>query len=141
MRDILVPRWRPRKSRLLAGTIVHLSQSPGHARQAGLALVNGSGHRPRYAIVVDDDVNIRDLQEVIWVLCTRTDPVKDLQVITRTTSSPVEPAIPPWENNLMSRAVIDATRPFEWIDQFPKTVEVGPELRKQVQNKWADAIV
>lgn len=115
-------------------------QYPGHARQAGLALANGSNHRPRYAIVVDEEVNIRDLQEVLWVLCTRTDPVKDIEVISRTTSSPVEPIIPPWEHDLMSRAVIDATRPFEWIDKFPKTVEVSSELRQQTQEKWAHVL-
>jgi UbiD family decarboxylase len=115
-------------------------QHPGHAKQAGLALVNNSGHRPRYAVVVDDDVNIRDLQEVLWVLCTRSDPVKDIQIITRTTSSPVEPIIPPWENDLMSRAVIDATRPFEWLDRFPKTVDVSPELRDEVKTKWSHVI-
>lgn len=115
-------------------------QYPGHAKQAGLALVNGPGHRPRYAVVVDEDVNIRDLQEVLWVICTRTDPVRDIEIITRTTSSPVEPIIPPWEHDLMSRAVIDATRPFEWRDQFPKTVEVSPELRREVQEKWAHVL-
>lgn len=115
-------------------------QYPGHARQAGLALLNGPGHRPRYAIVVDEDVNIRDLEEVIWVLCTRTDPVKDIQIVTRTTSSPVEPIIPPWENDLMSRAIIDATRPYEWIDKFPRTVDVSSELRKHVEEKWAHVI-
>ncbi|MPZ15752.1 MAG: UbiD family decarboxylase [Chloroflexi bacterium] len=115
-------------------------QYPGHAKQAGLALANNSGHRPRYAVVVDDDVNIRDLQEVLWVLCTRSDPIKDIEIITRTTSSPVEPIIPPWENDLMSRAIIDATRPFEWLDKFPKTVEVSPELREHVWTRWAHVI-
>lgn len=115
-------------------------QYPGHARQAGLALVNGPGHRPRYAIVVDDDVNIRDLQELLWVVCTRTDPIKDIHIVTRTTSSPVEPIIPPWEQNLMSRCVIDATRPYEWIDKFPKTVNVSPELRQEVLEKWVRVI-
>ncbi|HEY3115909.1 MAG TPA: UbiD family decarboxylase, partial [Chloroflexota bacterium] len=115
-------------------------QYPGHAMQAGLALSGGPGHRPRYAIVVDDDVNIRDLPELLWAMCTRTDPIKDIHIIERTTSSPVEPIIPAWENNLMSRCIIDATRPYEWKDQFPKTVDIAPELRARVAEKWADAI-
>jgi hypothetical protein len=40
----------------------------------------------------------------------------------------------------MSRAVIDATRPFEWLDRFPKTVDVAPELRRMVEDKWASVI-
>lgn len=112
-------------------------QYPGHAMQAALTMVNNSGHRPRYAVVVDDDVNIRDIQEVLWVIATRTDPIKDIHIIPRTTSSPVEPAIPPWEHDLMSRAIIDATRPWEWRDKFPKTVDVSPELRQHILDKWA----
>lgn len=129
--------------RFAVGQFVAISmqqQYPGHAKQAGLALLNGPGHRPRYAIVVDDDVNIRDLEELLWAVCTRSDPVKDITIITRTTSSPVEPIIPAWENDLMSRVLIDATRPYEWKDQFPKTVDVSPELRQQVQAKWAHVI-
>lgn len=122
-------------------TVVSIQQQyPGHARQAGLALVNGGGHRPRYAIVVDDDVNIRDLEELIWALCTRTDPVRDIQIVTRMESTALDPIIPPGEEPLMSRAVIDATRPFEWIDRFPKTVDVSPELRQRVLQRWADVI-
>ncbi len=109
---------------------------PGHAMQAGLALINGMGHRPRYVIVVDEDVDIHNSVELLWAVTTRTDPVKDFHVIERTTSSPVEPAIPPWENNLMSRAILDATRPFEWIDKFPATVDVAPELRERTIEKW-----
>jgi len=40
----------------------------------------------------------------------------------------------------MSRGVIDATKPFEWKDRFPKTVSVSPELRQRVQARWADVI-
>jgi 4-hydroxy-3-polyprenylbenzoate decarboxylase len=122
-------------------TVVSIEQQyPGHAKQAGLALVNGGGHRPRYAVVVDDDVNIHDLEELVWVICTRSDPEKDIQVITRMESTHLDPIIPPDGEPLMSRAIIDATRPFEWIDTFPKAVSVSPELREQVRNKWAHVI-
>jgi 4-hydroxy-3-polyprenylbenzoate decarboxylase len=104
--------------------------------QAGLTLVNGGGHRPRYAIVVDDDVDIRNPEHLLWAITTRTDPIKDIHVIPRTTSSPVEPAIPPWEHNLMSRCIVDATRPYEWIDKFPPTVDVSRELRDRVIARW-----
>ena len=67
-------------------------------------------------------------------------PVKDVHVIERTTSSPVEPAIPPWENNLMSRAILDATRPFEWIDKFPAVVDVTPDLRAQTVERWGQIL-
>jgi len=32
----------------------------------------------------------------------------------------------------MSRAVIDACRPFHWRDQFPRPVGASPELRERM---------
>jgi len=73
-------------------TVVSIEQQyPGHAKQAGLALVNGGGHRPRYAIVVDEDVNIRDTDEVLWAICTRSDPATDINVVTRMESTHLDP--------------------------------------------------
>jgi 4-hydroxy-3-polyprenylbenzoate decarboxylase len=108
--------------------------------QAALTVVNRSGHRPRYVIVVDDDVDIRNPTELLWAVVTRTDPIKDIHIIPRTASSPTEPSIPPWEGNLMSRCILDATRPYEWIDKFPPTVDVSPEVRERVMNKFAQAV-
>lgn len=107
---------------------------------AGLTLANSAGHRPRYVIVVDDDVNIRDPVQLLWAVTTRTDPIKDIHVIPRTASSETEPAIPPWEGNMMSRCILDATRPYEWIDRFPKTVDVSDELRGRVLSKWGSLL-
>jgi hypothetical protein len=36
---------------------------------------------------------------------------------------------------LNSRAVIDACRPFEWMNEFPEVAETSPELRKKVLAK------
>src|SRR5581483_10895003 len=116
---------------LLAAVSIR-QQYAGHAKQAVLALVNSGPIRPRYAIVVDDDVNIRDLEELMWAICTRTDPVRDSQIITRYATNELDPAIPPWGNNFQSREIIDATRPWEWRDQFPKSVDVSPDLWQAV---------
>jgi hypothetical protein len=37
---------------------------------------------------------------------------------------------------LNSRAVIEACRPYEWIDKFPEVAETSPELRKTVLGKF-----
>jgi hypothetical protein len=36
---------------------------------------------------------------------------------------------------LNSRAVIEACRPYEWMDKFPEVAETSPELRKTVLDK------
>ena len=35
-----------------------------------------------------------------------------------------------------SRAVIDATRPFEWRDQFPKVNAPSPEVTRKAREKF-----
>ena len=37
-----------------------------------------------------------------------------------------------------SRAVIDATRPYEWRDKFPKVSGASQELKDRVANNWRD---
>ena len=60
-------------------TVVALKQRyAGHAQQVGAAaaLIAGGVSMGRYVIVVDEDVNVLDLEEVIWAMSTRTDPVR-----------------------------------------------------------------
>ena len=51
---------------------------PGHARQAGLIATecHAAAYLGRYTIVVDDDIDPTNLNEVLWALCTRSDPVQ-----------------------------------------------------------------
>ena len=34
----------------------------------------------RYVVVVDDDVDVYDMNDVMWAMCTRVDPVKDMDL-------------------------------------------------------------
>ena len=40
---------------------------------------------------------------------------------------------------LNSRAVIDACRPYEWMNKFPEVAETSRELRKTVLGKFGRA--
>jgi UbiD family decarboxylase len=122
-------------------TVVAIKQRyAGHAQQAGLAAITSAAGSSmgRYVIVVDEDVDVTDLEDVIWCVSTRTDPVESIQIIRDTPSNPLDPmlqhTIEPW---MKSRAVINACRPYSRLDTFPKVVEVSPELAAQVRAKWA----
>jgi 3-polyprenyl-4-hydroxybenzoate decarboxylase len=95
----------------------------------------------RYVIVVDEDVDVADLEEVVWALSTRTDPAASIQIVRDTPSNPLDPMLldlsEPW---VTSRAVINACRPFDKIDKFPRVVEVSPELAADVRAKWAQRL-
>jgi UbiD family decarboxylase len=111
----------------------------GHARQAAFAASQGSrtaAYFGRYVIVVDEDIDPTNIEEVLWALCTRSDPEKDIDIIRRAWSTPLDPTIrKPTKAFMNSRGIIDACRPYEWIDEFPAVVEVSPELRAKMRRK------
>ncbi|MDP2726297.1 MAG: UbiD family decarboxylase, partial [Dehalococcoidia bacterium] len=124
-------------------TVVAIKQRyPGHARQAGMiaTFCQSGGSTGRFIVVVDDDVDITNLEEVIWVMGSRCDPVKDIEIVRDCWSSTLDPIIPKEEKGLSSRAIIDACRPFKWMDSFPAIVGASPELEKKTVAKWGKLI-
>jgi UbiD family decarboxylase len=122
-------------------TVVSIKQRyPGHARQTGMiaSQCRTGAYLGRYVIVVDDDVDITDSEEVLWVLSSRSDPVQSIEILRRAWSGPLDPRIPREEVGHSSRAVIDATRPYEWRDKFPKVSGASRELKDKVANNWRD---
>jgi 4-hydroxy-3-polyprenylbenzoate decarboxylase len=88
-------------------------------------------------VVVDDDIDPTNTAEVIWAICTRSEPEKDIDIIRRCWSGPLDPSIrKPTTAFFNSRAIIDACKPFEWIDEFPTDIRLAPELAKSVKDKW-----
>ena len=111
----------------------------GHARQAAFV---ASQNRPavyhgRYVIVVDEDIDPTDINQVLWALCTRSDPEKDIEFIRRAWSTPLDTMIrKPTNAYFNSRAIIDACKPFEWIDEFPEDIKMSNELAETIKKKW-----
>ena len=111
----------------------------GHARQAALTAsqCHASAYMGRFVVVVDDDIDVMNLEEVMWAICTRCDPEQDIDILRRCWSGPLDPIIPHGKKGHNSRAIIDATRPYEWRDQFPPVCTSSPELRAAVSKKWS----
>ncbi|HSU76742.1 MAG TPA: UbiD family decarboxylase, partial [Burkholderiales bacterium] len=109
----------------------------GHARQAlHLAATCQSGsYLGRFVVVVDDDIDPTNLEQVLWAMCTRCDPLEDIDFIKRAWSGPLDPLLPKgrtWN----SRALLDACRPYEMLKDFPPVVKASAELREQVLQKF-----
>ncbi len=118
--------------------VVAIQQSyPGHAMQA--ALVAGqtgtAAYGGRYVVVVDDDIDIYDMNDVLWAIMTRVDPRRDTTIIDRAWSGPLDPAIHPDERGFNSRMIIDATKPWEWKDRFAESVTT-PERSRAIRDQW-----
>ncbi|HZD57803.1 MAG TPA: UbiD family decarboxylase [Anaerolineales bacterium] len=110
----------------------------GHARQAGhvAAMCRVGAYLGRIVIVVDDDIDVTDLGDVMWAVCTRSDPERSIDLIKRAWSGPLDPAIPPDKKGFNSRLIIDACRPWEWRDEFPPTIGPSLEVKRATREKW-----
>ena len=91
-------------------------------------------------IVVDDDVDVTNMEEVIWAAMTRADPMTDIDFIRNAWASPADPRIVPEErakgNMTNSRMIIDACRPFHWRDKFSPITKARPEIAKKAREKF-----
>jgi UbiD family decarboxylase len=110
----------------------------GHSRQAAAiaAQCQAASYMNRYVVVVDEDIDPTNLEEVMWAMCTRTDPATDIEIMRKTFGSKVDPMRREPNPTYNSRAIIDACRPFDWIDEFPVPAEASPELRDRIMEKF-----
>jgi 4-hydroxy-3-polyprenylbenzoate decarboxylase len=114
----------------------------GHARQAALlaSQLPGGAYVSRFIVVVDEDIDPFDLGAVVWAMGTRCDPERDIDVVRNCWSSPLDPLVREGEPPFNSRAIVDATKPFAWKDQFPPSVEFPDALRARVTAKFGDLL-
>ena len=124
--------------RQLLAVAIH-QQYAGHSRQAGIltSQLPAAAYMNKFVVTVDADVDPRSLNDVMWAMCTRTEPALDIEVQTRTWGSRVDPLRAKGSAPYNSRAVIDACRPFERIDDFPVVAEASRDLCDRVRSKWS----
>jgi UbiD family decarboxylase len=80
----------------------------------------------RYVVVVDDDVDITNSEEFLWVLNSRSDPAQSIEILRRAWSGPLDPRISRDEVGHSSRAVIERRAPTSGAINFPRSaVQAG----------------
>jgi len=113
---------------------------PGQAKKVMLGLWGlGQLSLTKIFIVVDEDVNIQNLDEVIWAVTTRADPKRDTLIIDGVPTDTLDPASPIL--NLGSKMGIDATvkTKEEGFERGWQDLEVpDPVISKKVDDKWSD---
>ncbi len=110
----------------------------GHSRQAGYiaSQCQTGAYLNRYVIVVDDDIDPSNMDDVMWAVATRSDPATDIDFMRKGWSGPIDPMVRDRSIGYNSRAIIDACRPFDWIDEFPHVAEADPAYLRQIKSKW-----
>lgn len=119
-------------------------QYPGHARQAGYIATQAgtAANGGRWTIVVDEDIDPTDLDNVVWAMCTRCDPIQDIETIDRSLSKLSDTMVTAdsKESAFNSRAIVHATIPYERMAEFPETIEASDELYEQIMAEWSDEL-
>jgi 4-hydroxy-3-polyprenylbenzoate decarboxylase len=128
-------------ARMLVGVSI-TQRYPGHATQAGhvACQCHVGAYAGKYVIVVDEDIDVSNLDELIWAMLTRSDPATSIDIVHNAWSTPLDPRISPEEkakgNFTNSRAIIDACRPFFWRDKFPPVNAPSPAVMKKAREKF-----
>lgn len=113
---------------------------PGHAKQV-MCGVWGTLRQFLYTkmiIVTDDDVDVRDWKDVLWVLSTRVDPRRDTLILDNTPMDSLDFASP--TTGLGSKLGFDATRkwPAESTRTWGRTIRKDPETVRRVDRLWPE---
>ena len=113
---------------------------PGQARKVMMGLWGtGQLSLTKVFVVVDADVNVHDINDVIWAITTRADAARDTMIVDRTPTDNLDPASP--LVNLGSKMGIDATQktPQEGFGR-PIQEQVSPDgdVAKMVDTRWTE---
>ena len=92
----------------------------------------------KFVIVTDDDVNVRDWQDVIWAMTTRMDPSRDTTIIENTPIDYLDFASP--VSGLGSKMGFDATNkwPGETNREWGKPITMSDEVKQRVDELWSE---
>ncbi len=125
-------------------TVVSLKQRyDGHAKRAAL-IAAGNAYMGRIVVVVDDDIDPSNLNDVMWAIATRCEPSEQVDIVRNGWSSALDPRIPAADKERgitsHSKILINACRPFAWMDKFPATTALERSEAREIEAKWLSAI-
>ena len=113
---------------------------PGEAKKIMFSILGTSQLEfAKIIIVFDDDINIRNYNEVIWALSTRIDPQRDITIIPNTVADSLDHAtnIP----SFGSKILLDATRKLKtegYTREWPEKISLPKEIIEKVEKKWKE---
>ncbi|WP_395477092.1 UbiD family decarboxylase [Rickettsia endosymbiont of Pantilius tunicatus] len=135
----IVDFWLPPEGCSYRVAVVSIKKSyPGHAKRIMLGVWSYLRQfmYSKFIIVVDDDIDIRNWQEVIWAISTRVDPKRDTTFIENSPIDYLDFASP--ESGLGSKMGIDATDKIypETNRKWGKKIEMDQEVIDKINDMW-----
>ncbi len=123
-------------------TVLSLEQRyAGHAAQA-LALaaqVPGGAYYTKWIIAVDEDIDPTDMDQVIWAMASRCNPIDDIDILRNTWSTWLDPTQnPPEKRPYGSKALINACKEHRHLPVFSKRTTLRKKIYDQVAARWSE---
>jgi 4-hydroxy-3-polyprenylbenzoate decarboxylase len=117
----------------------------GHAKQVVMVtagLLSGGGAVGKFIIVVDDDVDPANLEQVLAAVCMRCDIEQSVEIVRGFQNSPLDPSLSPKKRAAgeitQAKMLIDACKPWEWRDKFPRSAKASDQLIQEAMKKFPD---
>lgn len=115
-------------------------QYPGHAKRVMMGVWSFLRQfmYTKFVVVVDDDVNVRQWEDVIWAITTRMDPARDTVMIENTPIDYLDFASP--VAGLGSKMGMDATNKMEGETnrEWGSTITMTDEVKARIDAMWKD---
>jgi 4-hydroxy-3-polyprenylbenzoate decarboxylase len=113
-------------------------QYPGHAKRVmfGVWSYLRQFMYTKFVIVTDDDVDVRDWNDVIWAMTTRMDPVRDTTLVEKTPIDYLDFASP--VSGLGGKVGFDATNkwPGETSREWGRPIAMDADVKARVDAIW-----
>ena len=92
----------------------------------------------KFVIVVDDDIDARNWEDVIWAISTRTDPARDITLVENTPIDYLDFASP--VSGLGSKMGLDATNKIgaETSREWGEPIRMSAEVSERIDAIWTE---
>ncbi|NOR39815.1 MAG: 4-hydroxy-3-polyprenylbenzoate decarboxylase [Gammaproteobacteria bacterium] len=115
-------------------------QYAGHAKRVMLGIWSFLRQfmYTKFIIVTDDDVDVRNWQDVIWAMTTRMDPARDTTIIENSPIDYLDFASP--VSGLGSKIGLDATNkwPGETSREWGRPISMDNDVKQRIDDIWSE---
>jgi 4-hydroxy-3-polyprenylbenzoate decarboxylase len=115
-------------------------QFPGHAKRVMMGVWSFLRQfmYTKFIIVTDEDIDIRNWEDVIWAITTRMDPTRDTVMIDNTPIDYLDFASP--VSGLGSKMGLDATNkmPGETNREWGEPIKMDTEVKQRIDDLWQE---
>jgi 4-hydroxy-3-polyprenylbenzoate decarboxylase len=113
-------------------------QYPGHAKRVMMGVWSFLRQfmYTKFVIVTDDDIDVRNWEDVVWAMTTRMDPIRDTMMVENTPIDYLDFASP--VSGLGSKMGMDATNkmPGETDREWGEPIVMDEAVKQRVDEMW-----